>query len=111
MAVDSSTHGGGSSSSSAGNTPAGGYSIDVRVFLLIITAAMAVSFGVGVAFGPTTAAELAAVRAMSAAARERQAALASTASSSSASLGPPYKKLKQPRRHPTAHSVELGARI
>lgn len=122
MAVDSSSHGGVSgSSSTAGNAPAGqGYAIDVRIFLLIITTAMAVSFGAGVAFGPTTAAELAAVRAMSAAAREKQALVSAAAGAgtgnAAASLGPPDgigtgKKLKQPRRHPTAHSVELGARI
>ena len=30
-----------------------GLTVDIRVFLLIIVSAMAVSFGVGVAFGPT----------------------------------------------------------
>ena len=64
MAADS------SSSHGSGAAAPRGYSVDVRVFLLVITAAMAVSFGAGVAFGPTTATELAAVRALSAATRD-----------------------------------------
>jgi len=104
------------STSSSSSSPKG-YSIDVRVFLLVVTAAMAISFGAGVAFGPTTATELSAVRAMSIAAAARQAAAnannvrPATLGAPNANGGEKKAKLKQPRRHPTAHSVELGARI
>jgi len=113
MAADS------SSSHGSGAAAPRGYSVDVRVFLLVITAAMAVSFGAGVAFGPTTATELAAVRALSAASASRQqgqpaATTAATSGGRGKTLGAPdagQRKLKQPRREATAHSVELGARI
>ena len=43
-----------------GPAPKKTYAVDVRVFLVGVTAAMALSFGLGVALGPSTAAEVSA---------------------------------------------------
>mmetsp|Transcript_23035 Transcript_23035/g.49984 ORF Transcript_23035/g.49984 Transcript_23035/m.49984 type:complete len:857 (+) Transcript_23035:271-2841(+) len=112
--------GGGGSSTASPSPP--GYSVDVRIFLVVITAAMAISFGVGVAFGPTTAAELAAARTMAAQQQQRsllaaQEAVAAAGAggvggdTANKSLSAGTKMVQQPRRLPTDHAVELGARV
>ena len=118
-----SSKGGGGSTASA---PPQGYSIDVRIFLVVITAAMAVSFGVGVAFGPTTTAELAAARAMAAQQQHQQRSLLAAKEAAAGGGGGTVNKslpagtdqkdgatkmVQQPRRRPTDHAAELGARI
>ena len=75
-----------------GPAPKKTYAVDVRVFLVGVTAAMALSFGLGVALGPSTAAEV-------------SARIASPAGTGDA------LKQSQPRRLPTAHSVEIGERV
>ena len=95
-----------------GNQTRRRYVIDVRIFLAVITTSMALSFFAGVAFGPTPA-DLDAVRG-------GVAHLPETTTPSipaSAEIGNREEddeeeedRIVQPRRLPTAHSAELGAR-
>jgi S-adenosylmethionine decarboxylase proenzyme len=69
------------------------YTIDVRLFLVAITAAMAMSFGAGVAFGPSPS--------------SMTLSLTDLSLPAQGSATP----VQQHRRLPTTHSAELGKKI
>uniref|UniRef100_A0A7S2R241 PABS domain-containing protein n=1 Tax=Eucampia antarctica TaxID=49252 RepID=A0A7S2R241_9STRA len=72
------------------------YSIDIRVFLVVIVSGMALAFGVGVAFGPSAGSEFAELI--------------------SSKISPPSnelldKNIKSVKRQPTKHSSDIGEKI
>uniref|UniRef100_A0A7S4MHK2 PABS domain-containing protein n=1 Tax=Odontella aurita TaxID=265563 RepID=A0A7S4MHK2_9STRA len=115
------------------------YAIDVRIFLAVITTAMACSFFAGVAFGPTPA-ELGVAQQQQLQQQQlqqqqqQQPEVPPAASSGGAAQSPAASErkpvpdaiqerrteavvgedgeiIRQPRRLPTAHSAELGPRV
>lgn len=110
------------------------YAIDVRIFLAVITTAMACSFFAGVAFGPTPAEVGGVAQQRSAQLQQQQQQQQRTPPAAKkveeakeeprkavpgaiqerrteAEVGEDGEIIRQPRRLPTAHSAELGARV